>query len=375
MRESKRRPFPLALILALLALVFGAAGVAYHYMSGPKAVPHDEAEFPGETTADAARIAEEERFWDLLEKQKPVFGQIQHACFVEDTKFNVTTADPQHDNAFGGVLTDLMKVALTPPPERPGRPTILLQNYDQLLSTCPTCGATYFDIDFANLNGGRPPGGVDKLKQNWNLRELCPQLDKLEKKDWTFDEKAYARYLTQKIAGFPDDELGYTALSGAYCSNLSIGYGRDYKITGTAWYALAAAHFRKYVDAGAYPNKQAASLVSMTLGEMYRLLGRQADAGTYYSKSRTLGGLDQKTLDILNELESLNNKGDFTLQLAPLKGMKEPPIGWYANQLLPNVNAELGYQRPFWSRLDDPATIEGWIRKSIEKPAGWKPEL
>jgi hypothetical protein len=373
MRETKQRRSLLALVLALLALLFGLAGVAYHFMGKPKPVPPDKAEFPGETTTDAERIAEEERFWDRLDKQKPQYNQGHRACFVEGTQVPVATGDPSHDNAFGGVLTDLMKVALTPPAKRPGRPGILLQNYDQLLSTCPTCGATYFEIDMVDITGGRPPGAAEKLQKSWNLRELCPELDKLEKKDWTYDEKAYARYLTQKTAGFPDSELGYTALSGAYCSNLSIGYGRDYRITGAAWYALAAAQFRATIDGGTAENPQAGSLIAMTLGEMYRLLGRQSDAKTYYAKARELGALDQKTTDILSDLEALNDKGDFALQLAPLKGMKEPPIGWYANQLLPNVNAELEYQRPFWSKLDDVAEIEKHIRGSLTHPAGWKP--
>jgi hypothetical protein len=279
----------------------------------------------------------------------------------------VTTGDAKQDNAFGGVLTDLMKVALDPPEKRPGRPSILVQNYDQLLSTCPTCGATYFDIDFVNINGGRPAGAAEKLRADWNLRELCPKLDAVDKTKWTYDQQAFARYLTQKTAGFPDGELGYDALSGAYNSHLSIGYGRNYYITGAAWYALAAARFRQYIDAGAYANPQEASLVAMTLGELYRLLGRPADAKTYFDKALTIGGLDTDAKDILTKLEALVDNGDYTLQLAPLKNMKRPPLGWYAEQILPNVNAELDYQRETWGKLNDPDVIEQLICDSIDQ--------
>jgi hypothetical protein len=365
--KRKPRPNKAPLVLALLALAFGVAGVGYHFASKPRLVPPDEAQFAGETTADAARIAEEERFWDLLYKQKPVYEQVERTCPVEGTQFTVTTGSAQHDNAFGGVLTDLMKVALDPPEKRPGRPSILVQNYDQLLSTCPTCGATYFDIDFVNLQGGRPANGAQKLQAQWNLRELCPQLDALDKQDWTYDQRAFARYLTQKVAGFPDSELGYDALSGAYNSNLSIGYGRNYFVTSAAWYALAAARFRQYIDAGSYASQQEASLVAMTLGEMYRLLGRKIDAKTYFDKALTIGGLDTDAKDVLTKLEELTDNGDFTLQLAPLKQMKKPPLGWYAEQILPNVNAELDYQRPAWSKLNDPDVIEQKICESINQ--------
>ena len=372
--SRKRQRSKLPLVLALLALLISGGLVAWHYLGQEKPAKTGK-HFPGETDKDQARIDEEEQFWALLYKQKPEYHQIERRCFVEGTSVKVTTGDAKQDNAFGGVLTDLMKLALNPPPQRPGRPTIDKQNYDLLLSTCPTCGATYFDIDFTNLTGGRPSGGIARLKKSWNLVELCPKLAAIDQSKWTYDQKAYARYLTQKTAGFPDSELGYDALSGAYCSNLSIGYGREYRITGAAWYALAAARFRKYIDAGSYANVQEASLVAMTLGEMYRLLGRQADAKTYFAKALALGGLDQNTTDILGQLEGYNKTGDYTLQLAPIKNMKQPPLGWYVYQLLPNVNAELDYQRPQWSKLDDPELIEQAINNAIDIAPGTEGSL
>jgi tetratricopeptide (TPR) repeat protein len=343
--QKKPRPNKAPMMLALLALAFGVAGVGYHFATKPRTLPPGQAQFPGQTTTDAERISEEERFWELLYKQKPRYQQVERTCFVENTKFKVTTGDAKQDNAFGGVLTDLMKVALDPPEKRPGRPSILVQNYDQLLSTCPTCGATYFDIDFMNINGGRPAGAAEKLRSDWNLRELCPRLDAVDKQKWTYDQQAFARYN----------------------SHLSIGYGRNYYITGAAWYALAAARFRQYIDAGAYANPQEASLVAMTLGELYRLLGRPEDAKTYFDKALTIGGLDTDAKDILTKLEALVDNGDYTLQLAPLAKMKRPPLGWYAEQILPNVNAELDYQRKTWGKLNDPDVIEQMICDTIDQ--------
>ncbi|MDQ3022893.1 MAG: hypothetical protein M3R04_00705 [bacterium] len=308
--------------------------------------------------------SEEEAFWKQIYKRRPVFTEVERSCYVDATKFKMRTGDRKQDNAFGGVATDMMKIALSPPDKRPAAPRIDRQNFDLLLGTCPTCGATYMDLDIININTGRPPGAPAKLKQ-FKLAEMLPELAAEPQANWTFDERSLAHYITQRHAGFPALELGYSALSGAYSGNLSIRLGRKYKLTPAAFYALAAAEFSAALESKDYDNAQAGSLIAMTRGEMYRLLGRRDAASVSFELARELGGLDEKTETILAHLEGLNGKEDFTLQRQPLEGELRPPLGWYIDTLLAGANAELDVQRGKWGALDDPQAIVAQMRVEL----------
>src|SRR4051812_19749822 len=100
-------------MLAVLLALSGSGWVLWHQKQDHKPVP--DAKFPGETSRQKATYEEEQRFWDLLDKKRPVYRQIDRTCYVDHTKFKVTIGDLKQDNAFGGVLTDLMKLALNPP--------------------------------------------------------------------------------------------------------------------------------------------------------------------------------------------------------------------------------------------------------------------
>jgi len=372
MTEAPRRPSPsrrIAVATLLVLLSLGAVGyVKYQRDKGLEAykLATKQLETPDQKSADD--------FDKALEARQPKFNTIQRQCYVEDHTFNVTTGDSKQDNAFGGVATDLMKIALSPPQQKPGAPSIDRQNFDLLLSTCPVCGATYFDIDFFNIGLGKFPKAKDNLKQHFNLAQLCPELDATKSKDWTYDERGLVRYLTQQTAGYPDYELGYTALSGAYSSNLSVGIGRDYHIPAAAFYALAAAQFKHHIASGKFDNHAEAGLVAMTMGEMYRLLGRHTDAKSAFASARQIGtaphgskdGIDPGTRDILTYLEKLNAAGDSSLHRAPLANAKTPPLGWYIDTILPGINAELDVQRSKWAKLDDPDAIVAAIRAQLK---------
>jgi hypothetical protein len=357
----------LVTIIIVLLAIAGAASSAYFTL---QAVRQDAASnADGEPLAPLTEeqlkpSAEEVAFWEQIEARQPVFNEVERECLVDGTSFTLRTGDRKQDNAFGGVATDLMKIALAPPPKRPAAPRIDRQNFDQLLGTCPQCGATYFDIDLINIKSGRPPGAAGKLK-SFDLGQAAPELAAKPQADWTYDERALARYLTQVAAGFPHEELGYTALSGAYNGNLSIGIGRKYSITPAAFYALAAAHFTQALHDKSYDNAQGGSLIAMTRGELYRLLGRREDAAASFKQATALGGLDERTAKIMAGLEKLNAEDDFTLQRQPLEGELRPPLGWYIDTILPNANAELQVARKQWGQLDDPAQIVAKIRQQV----------
>jgi hypothetical protein len=318
-----------------------------------------------EAVAVSLPVVDDPEFLAQLEERKPVFGSTPRPCFVCGTEFKVRAGDARRSNSLGGVATDVMSLALSPPLEEGGPPNINRQSFDALLSTCPTCGATYFEIDYTNLNGSILPGGTNNLKSGFNLMELAAPLAQKPQNEWTYDEQSLVRYLTQRTAGFPSYELGYTAVSGAYSSNLSAFLGRDHNIPGAAFYALAAAHFKQYLDAGQYDNELGAALIAMELGELYRLLGRHTDATAAFAKARELNKLDPQTLKILAHLEQLNGAGDKALHRAPLEEVEAPPIGWVVDLTLPAINAELDAERERWAAVDDPQQITAQMLEGL----------
>lgn len=354
--EDKRNSlqwWPVAFLFGFLALV----AILVFVIARPTTEQQAEPAEPATPAGQAALSAEE--FAQLLMQRQPSYSTMQLACPVEGTLLDVPNQDM--DNRLGGVATDLMKIALGPPEGGIGRPSLEAQDWEMLLVTCPDCGATYHGIDLYNFSRGDAYSLAD-----WDLATLAPPLAARPTEDWTVEERVLARVLTQRAAGVETIELGFSVLQGAYAANFNTWYGRKVNIPSPAFYALAAAFFSE----GLAVNSEAMApgtlaITEMTLGEMYRLLGRLDDAGHCFVDARARGGLDQYTVQVLDQLESLSLDGDTSLNRAEVAELAPLSTGWYVDEILPAINGHIAAHRDGWSDLNDPDEILARIMAAL----------
>jgi len=423
-----RQWWPVAFLFALLVLVLcfvffvaiprsqpGSSQAA----GGGTATNSSEAPAAGETEDEISAAEKAARFAEAIEQRQPVYTTAKWNCPVDQVELDVPQqASRNANNRFGGVATDLMAIALGPPPAEGGRPSLDKQDWEMLLVTCPQCGATFHGIDLWQLQNG------NYKIEHWNLKELVPVLAAKDFSTWTVDERILVRVLTQRAAGVEDVELAFSAIQGAYAANFDTWYGKDVQIPSDAFYALAAAYFRRALESGEGLNPEARSIASQTMGEVYRLLGRSKDAEaafaaaleveldataespakyaswkvdwdgdgqvdesgtgepilkatykapgqyhpafTFFTDSAdeistvTLDvavNMDQFQFQVLNQLEGLLADHKSSLEIAQIEQMDEPPGGWYLSEMLPAINSHIAQHRGDWNELDDPDQI------------------
>jgi len=426
-----RQWWPVAFLFALLVLVLcfvffiavprsqtGSAQTA----PGGTATSGAESPAAGETEDESSAAEKAQRFAEAIEQRQPVYTTTKWNCPVDQVELDVPQqASRNANNRFGGVATDLMAIALGPPPAEGGRPSLDKQDWEMLLVTCPQCGATFHGIDLWQLQNG------NYKIEHWNLKELVPMLAERDFGTWTVEERILVRVLTQRAAGVEDVELAFSAIQGAYAANFDTWYGKEVHIPSDAFYALAAAYFRRALESGEGLNTEARSIASQTMGEICRLLGRSTDAEaafaaaraplqveldataespadyaswkvdgdgdgqvdesgtgepvlkvtykapgqyhpvfTFYSDSAkeistvTLDvavNMDQFQFQVLNQLVGLLADHKFSLEIAQIEQMDEPPGGWYLSEMLPAINSHIAEHRGDWNSLDDPEAI------------------
>jgi hypothetical protein len=423
-----RQWWPVAFLFALLVLVLGFV----FFVAVPRSQPGSAqtagsgtatggAGSPGanETEGEIGAAEKAQRFAEAIEQRQPVYTTTKWNCPVDQVELDVPQqASRNANNRFGGVATDLMAIALGPPPAEGGRPSLDKQDWEMLLVTCPQCGATFHGIDLWQLQNG------NYKIEHWNLKELVPVLAEKDFSTWTVEERILVRILTQRAAGVEDVELAFSAIQGAYAANFNTWYGTEVHIPSDAFYALAAAYFRRALESGEGLNTQARSIASQTMGEAYRLLGRSKDAQaafaaaleveinavaespanyasweadwdgdgqvdengtdepilkvpyqapgqyhpafTFYTDSGdeistvTLDvavNMDQFQFQVLTQLEGLLANHRFSLEIAQIEQMDEPPGGWYLSEMLPAINGHIAEHRDDWNSLDDPEAI------------------
>ena len=324
--------------------------------SGGQATIEQQQELSAETSAI------EEKFWGEIEKNQPTYSSVIYQCPVDGTEIAVPSR--QKTNGVGGIASDLMKLAIAVPETVVGPPKLDVQEWQLGLATCPTCAATYLEVDLLNIrNKALFPGADVKLK-TFRLSELSPALAAIDPARWTDDQQNFAHYLTLKQAGYPDSELGFAALQCAYATNFAVYYGDEYSVPSPAYYSLAAAHMKDSVAQGPGVNERAYAAVAMTCGELYRLLARPDDARAMFDKAAAVykdapAESPQKLYDepALNALRALLDSGSSGLEHMNVDQRPQPPIGWYVQMMLPNINAHIAERRGYWLKFDDAAEI------------------
>ncbi len=383
-KENKEKsPFgSSAFIITFLVILFF---FVFTVGQGPKdedttADEHVEGQAPAED------LSLEDAFWKYINERQPAYEYAETDCLVDGTKFDLPISPKGSGNIAGGVATDMMAIAIRPDEESAIKPNFDLQQFEKKMGTCPDCGATYMDIDYYNAQSSLIENGIEKLS-TWDLSSFLPALDAKESESWTSDVKSFVRYKTQQQAGFPHNELGFGALSGAYCSNFSAWYGKDFTIPSAAFYALAAAQIKVDLEQDLPANITGRSISAMVLGELYRLLGRSDDAEQWYKHARSLEhsddaeqgskparslkGLDANAMFVLEFCEGNLANGDFSLKRVPdLEGTSPPPIGWQIDFMLPNISAHIADERGEWAGMDDIGEIEARIISVISAGAG-----
>lgn len=296
---------------------------------------------PAPRAVDERAVA---RFWATVEEHQPKFEPVAQVCPVEGADLDVPALIDT--NRLGGVATDMMQLALAPNPQGTGAPDISRQVFAEQFGTCPKCGATYTELDISVMN----TAPVRERLAKWDLAQLAPELAARPQAQWTADERALARFLTQRQAGLSQVELGISALQGAYCCNLAVAAGIKRRFVSPAFYALAASCFAQGL---ADSDKTAASFAAMMLGECSRLLGRVDAAQAAYAQARSLGGLEPEAQAVLDQLEQLLQQGDMNLERAQLPGVAMPPVAWYLEPMLPAINGDIAVARQDWAELTD----------------------
>jgi len=303
-----------------------------------------------------------EQFMEALSTFEPQVEIMNMDCPIDQTTLAAPNfANRRSINRFGGVATDLMSIALSPPEEEGGRPGFDKQDWEMLLVTNPNNGATYHALDLFNFT--RPGSTYAIDPDDWDLAALSPALAARSTDEWTFDERILMRVLTQRAYGVDQIELGFSALQGAYAANFGTWYGRKVHIPSAAFYALAAAYLAGGIEEDPTLNATARGIAAMTMGECYRLLGRQADAEAAFTVVEESGMLDtevddiKSAIEVLNQIVALNDSGDYALYMASHADFEAPPTGWYLLEMLPAINGHLGQHRNEWAGMDDPQAI------------------
>jgi len=146
-------------------------------------------------------------------------------------------------------------------------------------------------------------------------------------------------------------------MQGAYAANFGTWYGKEVTIPSCAFYALAAAYFKRALAEDETLPPEGRSITLMVQGEAYRLLGREEDALAAFQQVRDLGLLDAYTLPVLDQIEELAKTNQYSLERAAVAGMIEPPNGYYLDEMLPAINGHIAHARDSWNQLDDPNEI------------------
>ncbi len=284
------------------------------------------------------------RFWAAVQEHQPKFELVAQVCPVDGADLDVPALIDA--NRLGGVATDMMQLALAPNPQGVGAPDVSRQGFAQQFGTCPKCGATFTELDISVMSAAL----VQQRLAGWDLARLAPGLAQRPQAQWTADERALVRFLTQRQAGLSQVELGISALQGAYCCNLAVSAGIKRHFVSPAFYALAASCFEQGQNDA---DTAAASFAAMMLGECSRLLGRVDDAAAAYAQVRSLGGLEPEAQAVLGQLEQLLRQGNLNLERAELPGVAMPPVDWYLEPLLPAINGDITITRAQWTAYSD----------------------
>lgn len=351
-----RQWWPVAFIFVFLALL----GVFVFLVAMPRG---DSSGAPAAGaqggTADATAPTEEELeemaalFAEAIVQRQPVYTLTAWACPVDSVELQVPgQANRQSNNRFGGVATDLMSIALSPPTDGLGRPNLDSQDWEMLLVTCPQCGATFHGIDLWNLDQD-----LGYSLDGWDLAAVAPALAARDKSAWTVEERILVRLLTQRKMGVANVELGFTALQGAYAANFGTWYGKEVHIPSAGFYALASALFQRALDSDEELNAEARGITAMTQGEAYRLLGRADDALNSFALATELNALDDSRLEVIEQLRSLVKSGNSSLEIAIVGEVHVPPGGWYLSEMLPAINSHIAFYRADWAGMDEADAI------------------
>jgi hypothetical protein len=287
------------------------------------------------------------RFWQTVAEHQTHFEPVAHVCPVDGADLDVPALIDT--NRFGGVATDMMRLSVALNPDKIGPPDLSQQEFVLQYGTCPKCGATFTELDITTMSTQQ----VRSRLAQWDLSQLAPGLSARPQAQWTADERALVRYLTQRQAGISEVELGISALQGAYACNLATSVGQKRRFVSAAFYALAAAHFRT----AAATDAKNAGFAALMLGECERLLGRVDEARAALAQARGSGQLDDAARAVLGQIEGLLNDGNLDLARAELPGVHTPPTGWYLNDLLPAINGDIAVCRKDWAGLPDAATV------------------
>lgn len=297
------------------------------------------------------------RFWQTVAEHKTHFEPVAHVCPVDGAGLDVPALIDT--NRLGGVATDMMMLAVAPNPDGIGPPDLSQQKYVLQYGTCPKCGATFTELDITTMSAQV----VRTRLAKWDLAKLAPGLSLDGQAQWTADERALARYLTQRQAGVSQVELGISALEGAYACNLAVSVGLKRRFVSTAFYALAATHFRSAAtDPG---DAAAAAFAAQMLGECDRLLGRVEEAQAALAQAQGSAQLDEAAKAVLAQSASLLEHGDFDLARAELPGVSTPPTGWYLDELLTPINADTAVSRNDWADLADAHAVLAKMLKRL----------
>jgi hypothetical protein len=357
----------LALVLGSLCwLVFGqsrgAAPQTAIAPGGPAVTGKPEAGKAADSSDPTGQFAE------FLKTHQPKVSQLKMPDPADGQPMQLPSAD--FHNQVGGAASDLMWLALDVDPKNPRRPVAGKQEWQVKLGTSPSSKATYMEVDLMNARGGRAKDHGAGIKQ-WDLAKLCPPLAALPPEQWTDDERNYVHYWTMRQMGFDDTEQGFAALTAAYASNFALWHGDERTVPAAAYYALAAAHFERSMAAQQTPDPRSTGAVWMICGEMHRLLGQLADAQRCFEAADKLRGAmqpeEQQTLDFYRGLVA---KSETSLQRLPHTGVPEPPIGWYIDNLLPAIDADLDVERAQWAALKDVDAITAAINARIAEKRG-----
>ena len=300
-------------------------------------------------------------YYSWLALRAPEYGTRSIVCPLDGSQLELPyikrTANGQlMDNNQGGIASDFMKIAVGPPAGSSPQPDLLVQQWEQLTVTCPSCLNTYQETDVNNLGH---PQRLQALRENWKLSDISPGLASVPFTDWTPDEVQYCHYLSSREAQTEHLELAWIALSGAYASNFVVWSGEsDYHIPSAAFYALAAAEFQTAIELGweGLPDKSKSETI-LALLECQRLLGRETDARATLEQARAVLQLEPALMPVLDMEEQYLNEGRYSLERVNLENAPAPPIGWQLDMMLPGMNGHIAQYRADWQNSMNPAEI------------------
>ncbi len=337
----------LAILMSLPPTAAGTAG------QPPAGQPAGSAEGAG---GQLNLPVDAEEFWARLRERPPELVTLDYECPCCGTLLPVPAVKQETKNVLGGVATDFMGIQLKAPETALGRPDFSVQLFNELEIACPTDGATFEYLDLSNLANGLVPKAEFNL-HGWQLSADAPELAAIPQEQWTSPARHLAHYFTIVRTGFPDYEIGWRVLAGAHAANFAVWHGDEYGVPSPVFYALAALHMQRELDNPASRmNEEERASTAIMAAELYRLLGRSADALACCALAEALP-LQDKQREAIDLIKQRAAEGDFTLQRNTVVEISEPPVGWYLDMMLPAINSHIQEHRPHWSSLNDPAVI------------------